>query len=227
MFTTSPVAMPWPWAALSPAAPPIATSASPVLTPIRTARSRPGRVSFSSATASRIRRAVRTPRSASSSCAAGAPKTATTASPMNFSIVPSKRSISRRRVAWYASSSSRTSSGSLRSARVVKPTRSQKRTVTVFLSSSRVAKADAVPSGDAQFKQKRARSGFSAPQFGQVTTHASLRGGDMFGKHGRSAQRHRSRCEPRDTRSLPSQESGPSAAERTSTFRPLCGTGSR
>jgi hypothetical protein len=47
-----------------------------------------------SSIASRIFNAARTARSASSSCAVGAPKTAMTASPMNFSTVPPKCSIS-------------------------------------------------------------------------------------------------------------------------------------
>jgi hypothetical protein len=41
---------------------------------------------------SRIAKAARTSRSGSSSCATGAPKNATTSSPMNFSTVPPKRS---------------------------------------------------------------------------------------------------------------------------------------
>ena len=41
--------------------------------------------------------AARTARSGSSSCATGAPKSAITASPMNFPTVPPKRSSSRRR----------------------------------------------------------------------------------------------------------------------------------
>ena len=60
----------------------------------------------------------------------GTPKTAMTSSPMNFSTVPPRRSTCRRRTVWYGSSSRRTSSGSSRSARLVKPTRSAKSTVT-------------------------------------------------------------------------------------------------
>ena len=66
------------------------TSASPVLTAIRTCSS------SSSRAQSRISRAARTARSGSSSWAMGAPKRATTASPMNFSTVPPKRSSSVR-----------------------------------------------------------------------------------------------------------------------------------
>ena len=49
---------------------------------------------------SRIASAARTARSGSSSCATGAPKTAITASPMNFSTVPPKRSSSPRTRSW-------------------------------------------------------------------------------------------------------------------------------
>ena len=63
----------------------------PVVTATRT-WSRP-----SSAIASRIARPARTARSGSSSWAAGAPNTAMTASPMNFSTVPPWRSSSERR----------------------------------------------------------------------------------------------------------------------------------
>jgi hypothetical protein len=46
------------------------------------------RVSFNSLIASKIRKPALTARSASSSCATGAPNTAITASPTNFSTVP-------------------------------------------------------------------------------------------------------------------------------------------
>ena len=70
---------------------PSATSASPVLTPIRT-----WKLAVLASAVSRIASAARTARSGSSSCATGAPKTAITASPMNFSTVPPKRSSSAR-----------------------------------------------------------------------------------------------------------------------------------
>ena len=74
------------------------TSASPVLTAMRTS-------SWPSSTIpSRIASAARTARSGSSSCATGAPKTAITASPMNFSTVPPRRSSSWRSRAWYGES---------------------------------------------------------------------------------------------------------------------------
>ena len=90
VFTTSPVTIPSPSSGRAPSA----TTASPVLIPTRTCSDRAGSSAFSSSIASRTRNPARTARSASSSCATGAPNTAITASPMNFSTVPPKRSIS-------------------------------------------------------------------------------------------------------------------------------------
>ena len=84
VFTTSPVTNPSPCSGRAPSE----TTASPVLMPIRTLRSRAGSSALASAIASRIRSPARIARSASSSWASGAPKTAITASPMNFSTVP-------------------------------------------------------------------------------------------------------------------------------------------
>ena len=84
MLTTSPATMPSPSSGRASTV----TSASPVLTAMRTS-SLP-----SSAIPSRIASAARTARSGSSSCATGAPKTAMTASPMNFSTVPPRCSSS-------------------------------------------------------------------------------------------------------------------------------------
>src|SRR5688572_8526359 len=112
-----------------------------------------------------MRSAARTARSASSSCETGAPKTAMTASPMNFSTVPPKRSMSAFTRSWYGRSVARTSSGSARSERSVKPTRSTKRTETTFRSS---VAAGASSSAPPQPRQKRARSGFSSPHAGQT-----------------------------------------------------------
>ena len=82
VLTTSPAAIP------SPASGRAArlTSASPVFTAIRTCSSP------SSAIQSRIASAARTARSGSSSRVTGAPNSAITASPMNFSTVPPQRS---------------------------------------------------------------------------------------------------------------------------------------
>ena len=76
VLTMSPATSPWLVA-------PIVTAASPVRTPARACAS--GAMVPTEATRSS---AARTARSASSSCATGAPHTAMTASPMNFSIVP-------------------------------------------------------------------------------------------------------------------------------------------
>ena len=84
VLTTSPVTIPSPSSGRAPSA----TTASPVLIPMRTCSASAGSCAFSSAIASRMRRPALTARSASSSCATGAPKTAMTASPMNFSTVP-------------------------------------------------------------------------------------------------------------------------------------------
>jgi hypothetical protein len=87
VLTTSPATIPSPSAGRAPSD----TSASPVVTAIRTCS-----WGWSSRTQSRIASAARMARSGSSSCATGAPKTAITASPMNFSTVPPKRSSSER-----------------------------------------------------------------------------------------------------------------------------------
>src|SRR5437667_330956 len=88
----------------------------------------------SSAIQSRIASAARTARSGSSSRVTGAPNSAITASPMNFSTVPPQRSSSYRSRSWYGASTACTSSGSSCSARDVKPTRSANRTVRIFRS---------------------------------------------------------------------------------------------
>ncbi len=65
----------------------------------------------------------------------GAPNTAITASPMNFSTVPPYHSISLRNRLWYGRMRARTSSGSAPSEAAVKPIRSQKSTDTTLRSS--------------------------------------------------------------------------------------------
>ncbi len=164
MLTTSPVTMPSPRSGRAPRA----TTASPVVTAARTAMSRPSE--RSSSIVSRIRSAERTARSASSSCATGAPKTAMTASPMNFSTVPPNRSMSVLTRSWYGRSVARTSSGSARSDWLVNPTRSTKSTETTFRSSPAGVSAT---SNCPHVRQKRARSGFSSPQCGQTSTRGS------------------------------------------------------
>ena len=81
VLTRSPVTMPCPSA-------PSVTAASPVCTPARRRSSVTPLAPASASTASTRSRAARTARSASSSRATGAPQSAITASPMNFSIVP-------------------------------------------------------------------------------------------------------------------------------------------
>ena len=78
-LTRSPATMPWLVA-------PIVTAASPVSTPARAWMPGPRRGTTSTSSS-----AARTLRSASSSWATGAPQTAITASPMNFSTVPPYR----------------------------------------------------------------------------------------------------------------------------------------
>ena len=84
VFITSPAAIPSP----STARDPRTTRASPVFTAVRMWRSSHSCSAFSASTALLIASAARTARSGSSSWATGAPKSATTASPMNFSTVP-------------------------------------------------------------------------------------------------------------------------------------------
>jgi len=122
---------------------------------------------------SRISPAARTARRASSSCARGIPKTAMTASPMNFSTVPPWCSTTRRISSKYRLIVRRSVSGSSRSPRDVEPLTSQKSTVTV-LRTSRATDAGvrSVPHAP----QNLNPSGFSCPQFEQRVTWESLRG---------------------------------------------------
>ena len=149
VLTTSPDAIP------SPASGRVssAISASPVVMPMRTS------TSPSSASASRIASAARTARSGSSSCTTGAPNTAITASPMNFSTVPPRRSSSTRRRACSGWRKRRTSSGSIRSARAVNPTTSANSTDTT-LRSSRPAGTSATNAAPHEL-QNRDPAGFS------------------------------------------------------------------
>ena len=81
VLTRSPATIPCPWA-------PIVTAASPVITPARAATGVSSASPFIAATAATSSSAARTASSASCSWATGAPHTAITASPMNFSTVP-------------------------------------------------------------------------------------------------------------------------------------------
>ena len=192
VLTTSPATTPSPWAALAVRV----TSASPVLTAIRTFRSRSASLSFSSCTAAHIASAALTARSGSSPRASGAPKTAMTASPMNFSTVPPHASICSRTRAKYGVRIARTSSGSRRSARAVKPTRSAKSTVTTLRSSASPCWAG---SDSPQARQNFATGGFSWPHFGHVTMsggYGGTRGWSSF-RRTCGAGRERNRRRPR------------------------------
>src|SRR5580658_1308498 len=115
--------------------------------------------------ASRNPMAARTARSASSSWRTGTPKTAMTASPMNFSTVPPCCSITFRAASKYRRITSRRLSGSSRSPSAVEPVTSQKSTVTVL----RWAREGAVVFSDAPHPlQKAASSAFSRPQLLQL-----------------------------------------------------------
>jgi len=100
----------------------VPVSTSPVLTPIRPSTP-------SSGSALRISTAARQARSASSSCAAGTPNTAITASPMNFSTEPPCDSTIPLIRSKYRAS---TASGSTDSPSAVEPTTPQKSTVTTL-----------------------------------------------------------------------------------------------
>ena len=160
-FTASPVT------SVCPCGSPATTS--PVLTPIRAASETPWSRSsslLSTTSASHISPAARTARSASSSCTFGTPKTAITASPMNFSTVPPWRSSAARISSKYRDMTRRSDSGSSRSPIAVEPVTSQKTTVTVLRVSCCTARD---VSGAAQAGQNAKSSGLSRPQFAQVS----------------------------------------------------------
>jgi hypothetical protein len=89
---------------------------------------------------------------------------------MNFSTTPPKDSISVLTVRWYGRSSACTSSGSNRSAREVKPTRSTKMTLTRRRSSRRARWVPVPNRGRPHRRQNLAISGFSWPQEVQTVT---------------------------------------------------------
>jgi len=103
----------------------VPVSTSPVLTPIRPSTP-------SSGSALRISTAARQARSASSSCAAGTPNTAITASPMNFSTEPPCDSTIPLIRSKYRASTACNASGSTDSPNAVDPTTSQNSTVTTL-----------------------------------------------------------------------------------------------
>src|SRR5262245_59574409 len=97
-----------------------------------------------------------------------------TASPMNFSTVPPCRRSTSRATSKYRERTRRTCSGSCRSPRVVEPWTSQKRTVTVFRTSSGMSGGGA--SAAPQAAQNFAASGFASPHRAQ-TGMAGVYGG--------------------------------------------------
>ena len=160
-FTASPVTSRWP-AAGSP------ETTSPVFTPVRFASRTPNTrssSSFSCSSAPCMPAAARTARRASSSCSRGRPKTAMTASPMNFSTTPPCRSSSARMVSKYRVITSRNASESSRSPMLVEPLRSEKTMVTTFRTSCAGA---ATSSAEPQARQNFAISGFSVPHWPQT-----------------------------------------------------------
>jgi hypothetical protein len=86
---------------------------------------------------------------------------------MYFSTVPPKRSSSPLRRVWKESSRRRTSSGSIRSARLVEPTRSAKSTVTTFRSSALGIGAAAGERSAPQAVQYASSTATVSPQAGQ------------------------------------------------------------
>jgi hypothetical protein len=120
----------------------------------------------SSGSASRIATAARNDLSASSSCTTGTPKTAITASPMNFSTEPPCCSTIAFMRSKYRARTTRSASGSRRSPSSVDPVTSQKRTVTTFRASRDFGAATGVP----QNGQKTNSPESSLPQPAQVAT---------------------------------------------------------
>lgn len=110
-------------------------TACPVLIPIRISSRTPtasSRRALNPVSASRIARAAEAALRASSSRTVGTPKTAITASPMNFSTVPPCSSIRSRIRSNQRSVTDRRVSASSAPESAVEPTRSQKRTVTTL-----------------------------------------------------------------------------------------------
>ena len=106
---------------------------------------------------------ARTARSASSSCATGAPNSATMPSPRILSTTPPKEAMSVARRSKQPSTRCFTSSGSRSSAKRVKPTMSANNTVTIRRSSSPFI------CGEPQDAQNLAPSGTSLLQDEQIT----------------------------------------------------------
>ena len=150
------------------------TTAVPVLTPTRISISTPRSVrrsSLSEASVIVISAAARTARMPSSSWTTGTPKTATTASPMNFSTDPPCRSRTALMESNHRPMIERNASGSRRSPRPVEPVTSANTTVTTLRASRAASGTASVAPHD---MQNRATSGFGVEQLGQATIRPSL-----------------------------------------------------
>src|SRR5215203_3934457 len=147
--------------------PTAASTASPVLIPTRTPKSTPkSRLTASaySFAAAWISKPARTARSASSSCATGAPKNARIASPSNLATVPPYFVTDALRKTNAPFMISATCSGSSRSPSPVESTTSANSTVTYLRSpSTRAGASNWLP----QFRQNLAPSGLAVWQRGQ------------------------------------------------------------
>ena len=204
VFTRSPATMPCPTA-------PIMTAASPVSTPARA--SIPGPSALTAWTSSSP---ARTARSASSSCAVGAPQTAITASPMNFSTVPPYRAITSDARSKYRPSTARTSSASRSSAKGVNPTRSANRIDTTRRSVDGPGRAADPAAAEppyvgpgvvapvcpalagraaAQSPQKASPGSFGAPHAGQATARGAAHRAQNL-RPGRFSAPHREQVMP-------------------------------
>ena len=155
--------------------PTAASTASPVLIPTRTSKSTPivpPDHSAYSLAAAWISKPARTARSASSSCATGAPKKASIASPSNLATVPSYFLTDALRKANAPFIISATCSGSSRSPSPVESTTSANSTVTYLRSpSTRIWASSWLP----QFRQNFAPSGLAIWQRGQfISTPLSV-----------------------------------------------------
>src|SRR2546423_9252449 len=141
---------------------------SPVFSPTRSPSGAPPPRSSSSTrrTARCIDSAARTARSASSSCATGAPKTAMMPSPVSLATCPPKVLTAPARAAITRSVTAPTRSGSRSSAQAVKSDRSPKSTVTTrrSVAGSSAAAGSAAP----QWWQNRAPGTATVPTTGQV-----------------------------------------------------------
>src|SRR4051812_46642550 len=115
--------------------------------------------------ASSTRSPASTARSASSSCATGAPKMTSAPSPAMRSTWPPSASVARTALATPSPTIAWRSSGSSRSPSAVEPTTSANRAVTTFRASRWGASS---ASADPQPEQKRASSGFDRPQAWQT-----------------------------------------------------------